>query len=203
LGSVGSNTRYNIRRSQKEYQRLGPITVDAAVSAEQTLEYFDRLKTWHQAYWKDKGHSGSFAIAFFEDFHRRLIRERFATGEVQLLRVLAGERVVGYLYNFVYRDRVYNYQSGFDYSVCERYNRPGLVSHHAAIDYNLQQGRRAYDLMAGDSQYKRSLGTQVGELQWIVLQRPQWQFRVEHGLRSIKRWLVRRTAPATLATVPE
>jgi hypothetical protein len=203
LGSVGSNTRYNIRRSQKEYRKLGPITLDSATSVEQALDYFDRLKTWHQAYWNEKGHAGSFVSAFFESFHRRLIRERFAAGEIQLLRVRAGERVVGYLYNFVYRGRVYNYQSGFDYGVCERYNRPGLVSHLAAIDYSLQQGAHAYDLLAGDNQYKRSLGTQVGELQWVVLQRPQWQFRLEHGLRNVKRWFARRAAPAMGAAVPE
>jgi hypothetical protein len=203
LGSVGSNTRYNIRRSRKEYRKLGPITIDAAANIEQGLDYLEQLKTWHQAYWNEKGHAGSFVSAFFENFHRRLIRERFAAGEIQLLRVRAGERVVGYLYNFVYRGRVYNYQSGFDYGACERYNRPGLVSHHAAIEHNLQQGAHAYDLMAGDSQYKRSLGTQVGELQWVVLQRPQWQFRLEHGLRNVKRWFARRAAPAMGAAVPE
>ncbi len=203
LGAVGPNTRYNIRRSQREYKKLGPITIDAAANVEQALDYLERLKTWHQAYWNEKGHAGSFVSAFFEDFHRRLIRQRFAAGEIQLLRVRAGERVVGYLYNFVHRGRVYNYQSGFDYGVCERYNRPGLVSHHAAIEYNLQGGERVYDLMAGDSQYKRSLGTQVAELQWVVLQRPQWQFRLEHGLRNVKRRLARRTAPAAGAAVPE
>lgn len=203
LGAVGTSTRYNIRRSLKEYAKLGPIALDAAQNAQQALAYLEELKRWHQAYWNGKHQPGSFANPFFERFHRHLIESRFASGEIQLLRVRAGEPVIGYLYNFVYRDRVYNYQSGFDYGVCERYNRPGLVSHHAAIEHNLRQGRQAYDLLAGDSQYKRSLGIEAAELHWVVLQRPHWQFRVEHGLRNVKRWLARRAAPAVGTAVAE
>ena len=60
---------------------------------------------------------------------RRLLEAAFARGETQLLAIDAGPRRIGYIYNFLYRGRVYNYQSGFDYQVCDKHNRPGLVAH--------------------------------------------------------------------------
>ena len=128
-------------------------------------------------------------VTFFESFHRDLISRRFRAGEIQLLRVLAGEKRIGCLYNFVKDGHVYAYQSGFDYGTDSRL-KPGLVSHCLAINFNLAKGAQIYDFMAGDSRYKKSLGTDFVEMSWLVLQRPIRRLRFENALLSIKRKLV-------------
>ena len=125
----------------------------------------------HQTYWTRRGHPGAFLRGFFEPFHRDLIFRRFGAGEIQLLRVLAGEKCIGCLYNIVKDGHVYAYQSGFDYGADSRL-KPGLVSHCLAINYNLAIGAQVYDFMAGDSRYKKNLGTDFVEMSWLVLQRP-------------------------------
>ena len=127
----------------------------------------------------------------FEDFHRTLIRDRFAAGEIQLLRVAAGGAPIGYLYNFVHDGHVYAYQSGFRYDDDPKL-KPGLVTHAMAIEHNLRAGARVYDFMAGEGQHKASLGTGSSELFWLVLQRDRLRFRVEDGLRKVKQRMRRK-----------
>jgi hypothetical protein len=44
-----------------------------------------------------------------------------------------------------------------------------------------------YDLMAGDAEYKRSLGRQHGTLYWVRGQRKRAKLRAEAGLAGIMR----------------
>lgn len=186
LGRLSSNTRQQIRRSMRLYETTGPLRLELAQTIEDAFGTLEDLKELHQAYWTKKGHPGAFARGFFEPFHRDLISTRFGAGEIQLLRISAGSRLIGCLYNFVRNGRIYAYQSGFDYDSDPRL-KPGLVSHCLAIHHNLEQGARIYDFMAGDSRHKRSLGTDSHELTWLVVQRPYAGLQIENALRAI-RW---------------
>ena len=77
----------------------------------------------------------AFASGFFADFHRALVTKQSDTGEIQLLRISAGKKLIGSLYNFVKNGRIYAYQSGFNYDPDPRL-KPGLVSHCLAIEQN-------------------------------------------------------------------
>ena len=60
-----------------------------------------------------------------------------------------GDRVAGYLYNFVHRGWVAAYQSGFDFGDDADRLRPGLVSHALAIEHYRRAGVRVYDFLGG------------------------------------------------------
>jgi hypothetical protein len=89
---------------------------------------------------------------------------------------------------------VYNYQCGFDYEVNATQNRPGLVSHAYAVGHNLGRGHAMYEFMAGDSEYKESLGMDSRLMVWGVVRRERWWVRLEEALRVLLR---RGGAPAT------
>jgi CelD/BcsL family acetyltransferase involved in cellulose biosynthesis len=187
LGLLGSTTRHNIRRSNREYETLGPLVLESATTPEQACAFLSGLGQLHQAYWQSKGMPGSFANPFFVEFHLRLVRSLFADGSIQLLVLRAGNQIVGYLYNFVDRGRVYNYQSGFNYDLCAKPSgRPGLVAHAHAVEFNRAQGHLRYEFMAGDSQYKQALGLDSTEMVWLVAQRTRLRFLLEDGLRRIR-----------------
>ena len=199
LEAIGSKTRHNIRRSIREYEKLGALRLDEAGSVTQARSYLVRLRHFHQRYWEAKGMAGSFANDFFRSFHDRLVERAFADGAIQVLRLTAGDTEVGYLYNFVHRGRVYNYQSGFDYEVNTTQNRPGLVSHTYAVGHNLERGHAMYEFMAGDSEYKESLGMDSRLMVWGVVRRERWWVRLEEALRVLLR---RGGAPATRLEKP-
>jgi CelD/BcsL family acetyltransferase involved in cellulose biosynthesis len=192
LGLLGSNTRHNIRRSVREYEKLGPLVLESADTAEQASAFLSGLRQLHQAYWQAKGLSGSFANPFFVEFHAHLVRALFAEGSIQLLRLRAGNDIIGYLYNFVDRGRVYNYQSGFDYALCPKpYGRPGLVAHAQAVELNRRLGHLFYEFMAGDSQYKQALGVSSTDMVWLVAQRTRLRFWLEDCLRRARAQTIR------------
>lgn len=188
LGQVSSNTRQQIRRALKLYGEAGPVEAVEPADLGEALRFFAELKSLHQQVWTGRGHSGAFAMPFFERFHQALIRARFAHGEIQLLRIEAGGKPLGYLYNLVRNGHVLFYQSGLSYSADPKL-KPGHVCHHLAIERNLAGGARIYDFLAGDSQYKRSLSTHSKPLVWIAARRPRLKFRIEDMLRQLKRRL--------------
>ncbi len=185
LATLSSNTRYQIRRALRKYAEMGSVKLDVASTPQQALQYFDKLKDLHQTYWIAKGRPGSFANPAWEQFHRRLIDARHAHGEIQMIRLSAGETDIGYLYNFVKNAWVYALQSGFRYDAHSAALHPGYVSHYFAIEHNLTHGAAIYDFLAGDAQYKSSLSQKEHTLAWIVLQRKRWKFMLEDSMRTM------------------
>ncbi len=185
LGALSRNTRYQVRRAMRLYEASGPLSIRAASNTEEALGFLDELRGLHQASWVRRGQAGAFANDFYDRFHRELVATRFDAGETQLLRISAGPRVIGYLYNLVKDGKVHAYQSGFDFGSDTRL-KPGLVSHSLAIEYNRKAGARLYDFMAGASQYKMSLGTHVDRMIWLVFYRKHLMLRLENTLRTMK-----------------
>lgn len=185
LKHLSTNTRGQIHRAMKKLKRRGELKLEVASSLTEGLTIYDDLMFMHQQYWNQRGLPGAFSADWFIDFHRSLIHERFASGELQLIRVLCGGKTIGCLYNFLHQGNVLYYQSGFDYPQfgdC----RPGFVCHALAIAFNAAAGHQSYDFLAGNSQYKKSLGTNANEMIWCTIQKPRLRFYLENLARDCK-----------------
>ena len=169
LDALSANTRAQLRRSLRLYERAGPLRIAQAEQAAQAHAYLDALAELHQVSWRIRGEPGAFATPEFARFHHALIDRALPRGELELLRISAGPTVIGYLYNFQYRGRILAYQSGFDYSTADRHQKPGLTCHHLAIERNLAERRDAYDFLAGGDRYKRSLASTEVMLSWVTI----------------------------------
>jgi len=173
LALLSANARQQIRRSIRRYEQAGALVVRRAASLEEAGAFLDGLGALHQIAWVRRGQKGAFANPAFVAFHRELLATAWPRGEIDLLRVEAGAGVLGYLYNFRWRDRVANYQSGFDYAAAESaHQKPGLTCHHLAASMYAREGLAAYDLLAGESRYKTTLATGAAALHWIELLPP-------------------------------
>jgi len=185
LSTLSSNTRYQIKRALKLYGARGPLTVTPAVTEEDFARHFEGLKALHQSYWLARGQKGAFGYPFLHDFHREILLRHGPLGEVELLRIAAGDFEIGYLYNFTFGGKVGAYLSGFAYEADAKL-KPGLVSHYLAIAQHLAGTAHVYDLLAGDMQYKRSLAMHSPPLYWLDLQRPRLKLRLEDMARAVK-----------------
>ena len=186
LDSISSNKRSQIKKSLAYYEEGGAVTVREASTAAEALSFLEKLKELHQKQWTARGAPGAFSGSFFNRFHRQLIEERFAMGEVQLLELGNAKKTIGYLYNFIHCNRVYYYQSGFCYET-NNVARPGIVCHFLAIEHNLALGRDTYNFLAGETQYKRSLSTDDEKLYTVIAVRNSFKWQLEKGLRALKR----------------
>ncbi|MSP00337.1 MAG: GNAT family N-acetyltransferase [Acetobacteraceae bacterium] len=140
LNRRSANTRQQLRRSDRHYAAIGGIMTERAETLSQAYEYLDELRMLHQRSWTARGEPGAFSNPFFGRFHHALIACGLPRGEIDLLRVVAGPRLIGVLYNFRYRERVLAYQSGFDYSGAGRHGKPGLTCHHQAVQCAMALG---------------------------------------------------------------
>jgi CelD/BcsL family acetyltransferase involved in cellulose biosynthesis len=187
LAGLSANTRYQVRRSDRDYAACGPLVTRRAATAAEAHGWLDELAALHQAIWIARGHAGAFAQPFFAHFHHALIDRALQRGEIDLLRITAGPRLVGLLYNFRYRGRMLAYQGGFDYAGAGRHQKPGLTCHHQAIRFSADAALDRYDFLAGEGRYKRSLAGDATYLHWL---------EVDAGARIVA--LARRAAAALI-----
>ena len=184
---LSANARQQLRRALRHFEEFGPLHLRAAETEAEALVFFASMKALHCASWERRGKPHSFAGQFFEPFHRRLIERSFAEGGTQLLRACAGDRIIGFLYNFRLGNRIYAYQSGFDDG--DRRERPGIVTHALAVRHAFRMGARVYDFMAGRNRLKESFATRCEPMLWQVVQQPRFVFRMEDLARRVKRVL--------------
>ena len=173
--ALSGNTRHQLMRARRLYETIGPLSLRAARTADEALAMLEQLKALHQRSWRRRGKPGCFATPGFEAFHRDLIGDRFRHGEIQLLCAAAGKQAIGYLYNFAYADRIYAYQSGFDYAADGRL-KPGLVTHALAIEQALRDGFAIYDFMAGENRLKAGFASHWSDMVWLSVRRPDFPF---------------------------
>ena len=175
MSSLSRNSRQQLRRSMRAYEREAPLSIEAARDPETALTFFAQMKALHVRSWTRRGRRHAFSSPFFETFHRSLIRRGAGHATIELLRVSAGDRAIGYLYNFLHGGTVSNYQTGFDDA--DRRLRPGYVCHALALAHYAASGMSSYDFLGGTNRLKQSFGPDRYELCWYRLHKKTSIFR--------------------------
>jgi hypothetical protein len=182
---LSANTRAQVRRAYRAAMSRGRIETTVAEDVESALKIYDLMVDLHQKTWTVRGEPGAFSSKFFYDFHRDLVKKRFAAGEIQLIRVSLGGVVLGCLYNLVLDGHVFYYQGGVNYETDPQI-KPGIICHVEAIHYNAARGRQVYDFLGGSSRYKSSLSTDKNRMVWAKIRKKRFKFSLEERLRLIK-----------------
>jgi len=170
LALLSQNRREQIRRSIKEYNKLGDIQIQIAKNPEDALIIFDELIELHQKRWTALGYAGALSTEYSLNFHKTLINRRFHHGEIQLIKISAGKFTIGCLYNFIHNKNILFITCGFNYLAGNLY-RPGFVSHFYAIMHNAMIGMNRYDFLEGYNDYKVSLSSNQTEMENIIVQK--------------------------------
>ncbi len=184
---LSANTRAQARRSARAYEAHGPITLERADTPAVAKEWLEALLALHVATWSARGVSSGFATAPVQRFHHAIIGRGVPTGLVDVLRIQAGARPIGYLLNLHAAGCTLAYQSGFHYEPPGSENsphKPGLTCHLAALEHARARGDREYDLLAGDARYKRSLANASRDLHWTSWQPRTSAYAVAASIKS-------------------
>jgi CelD/BcsL family acetyltransferase involved in cellulose biosynthesis len=176
-----SSTRTQLQRARSVF---GSVDLEVAMDERHAMDIYGELLRLLAKRWATRGMRGAFAEPRLERFQRDLILDRLRHGEVQLMRIRAGDTTLGCLYNFLYRGRVSFYQCGLA-SFDDPQLMPGYLCHAAAIEYNALAGHSFYDLLGGQAKYKDNLATGSHRLVWLRVQRPLAKLSLEDG---VKRW---------------
>lgn len=186
LAGLSANTRQQVRRAMRRAETQGPLRLERAADVPTAQEWLASLVGLHSARWMQRGKPGAFATAQVRRFHAELLARGVPRGEIDLLRLVAGPTVLGYLYNFRLGGRVLAYQSGLVEAASPQ-DKPGLVAHVLAMRQAVAQGMQAYDFLAGDVRYKRSLADRATPLMWADLLPPLRPKVLLGGMRLYRR----------------
>ena len=183
---LSANTRYQVRRARRLYEsRFGPLTITAVSDSHDVLRCLDEMAVLQKARWKKRGEPCSLGQPCVLEFHRRLIGRLASKGAMEMLVIRSGHHIIGYLYNYIDRGKVYYFQCGFDYEDDSKL-KPGLLAHVLAIEHYKAHGLKEYDFLAGDAQYKRSFCEERRNINWTVLYRQRRTVRLFLWLRQLK-----------------
>jgi CelD/BcsL family acetyltransferase involved in cellulose biosynthesis len=199
--SLSQKARYNIRQSMKLYQADGQLVLECAGKTQEALTQLRELAMLHQESWTARGAPGAFQSQRFVRFHELLITRTFDQGHVQTAVLRSGNKLIGALHCFGWRGKLYFYQCGFHYSTNKRL-RPGLTTLLLSIQKFLELGWQEFDLMAGDTEYKRTFTSQYRDLEWLTFQRATLRTRTVAFLRTA-RDAYRRTASLTTTSLKD
>ena len=168
--ALSRNTRAQLGRSERSYAASGPLWAERAGTAAEAQAFLEAMLPWHLESWRARGVASGLASPPVQRFLRALLDRGVPDGTVDMLRVAAGARTVGFLLNLRSGRRVCAYASGFDYAGAARHEKPGLTCHAVAIACARAAGAGEYDFMAGDARYKSSLANDVRSLHWLAWQ---------------------------------
>ena len=178
LSLLSSNTRSQIKRSAKDYP--GVPSVERAADEPTVVAWLAEMQALNGGRHADN----AWDEPVFRVFAAEIVRAGLADGTVDLLRITAGEAVLGYLITFLSAGRAMNYQSAFTEPATPK-SKPGLMAHAAAITHYAERGFDLYSLLAGKDRYKQSLSTGAEELEWWLLERFSPVLEAEYWARRL------------------
>ncbi|MGJ8694382.1 MAG: GNAT family N-acetyltransferase [Thalassotalea sp.] len=184
LTSLSANSRSQIRRTAKLLGGIDNLSITKAQNTQQAQQFLKAAGELHIKRWENQ--NSGFENPYFISFHNDFIERHFDHGVVDLLKVENNDRIICYLYNFRYKDTIYFYLSGIEYSQDNRL-KPGMLAHSLAIVDYAKQGFDIYDFMGGDGRYKKSLSNESGTMIISNYRRKKPAFLASHLLRRIKK----------------
>ncbi|MCP4163161.1 MAG: GNAT family N-acetyltransferase, partial [Deltaproteobacteria bacterium] len=188
LVTLSPNTRYQIRRSIREYElKSGQISLSFAKNKEQAVQFFREAGDMHKDRWDDSGFNNS----DFTRFHENLIHDNFDYKLIELIKVTTATSTIAIMYNLLIDKKVYFYLQGLKYEEHKKI-KPGLVAHSLITQYYIDKGMELYDYMGGYSQYKSQLASHSTDCYTICIQRPLFKFSLENMARKFKYFINRK-----------
>lgn len=188
--ALSRSARYQIRRSLREYESLGPLTVTQALTVKDALCFFELARPLHIKRWGSQPGQSGFVNDGFRQFHQTLISRGIEDGSVAIYKVMAGQTLISVMYNFHWQNQVYFYLCALNYEIKGCHSKPGLVSHYLLINDAFEQGFDGYDFMGGFSRYKKTFANHETELAIYHIRQNRLRVRLEHTLRAIKQQFV-------------
>jgi CelD/BcsL family acetyltransferase involved in cellulose biosynthesis len=116
------------------------------------------LVALHRQRWEGSGQAGTFRSPRFLAFHEIAMPALLQEGALELLWLTVRGQPVAAMYDVVWNDKVYFYQSGRRTDL-PSHVRPGGVLLAYAIRAAIEAGRREFDFLNGASLYKTQLAT--------------------------------------------
>jgi CelD/BcsL family acetyltransferase involved in cellulose biosynthesis len=204
LATLGSEHRYNVRRRIRNLEKKATVSFETATTDADRRTALDALIRLHNRRWETRGGSTAFHSESLRAFHHDVTARFLERGWLRLHVLRVNDDIAAVLYGFLYKNRFYFYQAGFDERLSSQ--SVGLVMMARAIARAIEEGAEQYDMLHGDEPYKFLWAHETRPLMSVELYPPTlggWLSRVgATGRLTAKRVLKPRMVPASMPTSP-
>ena len=196
LSSLSKNHRKRVRRWTRQYLDTNQVEPRCTGAGWDFEEAFECLIQLHNLRRKDLTESGAFESSQFRDFHKEALSRLGARGQAVICGIFVEDKPVAIEYELINDDTVFAYQSGADMDA--ELSSPGSISILVRLKLALGYGKKTYDLMRGDEDYKQHWGAQCVSTSNVMVwpntlsgSLAKCKFHLKRKLRSLKK-IVRR-----------
>jgi CelD/BcsL family acetyltransferase involved in cellulose biosynthesis len=145
LSTLTSSMRYKIRNERRKLQKIDHSETNKVANDEDLERGFKELSELHKKRWGAKGTEGAFSHPKFKEFHERIMPLLLKNGSLELVRFSEHGNTRAVLYNIVYNNKIYFYQSGID--TLDGRAAYGYLLHSHCIEEAIMRGLREYDFL--------------------------------------------------------
>jgi CelD/BcsL family acetyltransferase involved in cellulose biosynthesis len=194
LNSLTPSMRYKIRNERRKVEKNGGAAVIKVENVDDLPKGFEELSRLHAKRWEARGREGVFAQERFAQFHRGIMPTMLKKGHLELSILSENGANKAVIYNILYNNKVYFYQSGVD--TADRKTAYGYVLHSYCIEEAIKKGMTEYDFLpkgAGDD-YKDRFSTQSRSVADIYMA-CQWAVKRIVQVRESARFVYHRMKP--------
>ncbi len=179
---LSKNTRSQINRSNKILNQIGDVSFKVVTEINEIKSLYKHIAKIHIERWDNTKEGSGFSNESFLTFHQQLLEN---ANTVQVAVLLLNNNPIGYLVNFIYKQRVYFYLSALT-TFSNNKIKVGLTLHEKAIDYYAKQGMKSYDFLGGEARYKQSMSNTKYTLAMTSFSRNSKLLATEKALKNIK-----------------
>ena len=158
LASLSKNHRKRVRRWTRQHLDTNHVQPRCTGAGWDFEEAFECLIELHNLRRKHLAESGAFESSQFREFHKEALSRLGARGQAVICGIFVEDKPVAIEYELLNDDTVFAYQSGAD--IDAGLSSPGSISILVRLQLALGYGKKTYDLMRGDEDYKQHWGAQ-------------------------------------------
>jgi CelD/BcsL family acetyltransferase involved in cellulose biosynthesis len=186
LRGLSKKNRAYVKNSLREFEDWAGSSIELhRVASFDDLEVGRRtLFALHNQRWQTTG--GAFSSQNFRSFHDRMLRSLLGQEALELAWLTVRGQPVAAVYNAIWNNKVYCYQCGRRPDLPPR-ARAGIYLNLRLMQAHIEAGRREYDFLGGNYQYKRQLAPATRALVRVRIARPGWR---EEARRLVERGVV-------------
>jgi CelD/BcsL family acetyltransferase involved in cellulose biosynthesis len=192
LKSLKPRVRSKVRQSIRIAGELGATFAWCDVDAELD-RHLEGLYELHAMRWAAAGQAGCFVDTRRRRFFERVARQFLSRGALRFARFDIAGRPVAYQIGLLSGRAYYQLQEGYHTDFTDQ--RIGTSLRAVMTQRLIEEGVRAYDFMAGQSQHKTEWGGRARECSTVAFALPRLRARISYGARAaVDRWRARRAA---------
>jgi len=154
VSTLSKSMRTTIKHKSKKLNKSATVEYEVTGESSDLDEAMNDLFVLNRLRMKTKNLQGAFSNGKFTKFHQDIMPVFFQNDILHLSFLKANNMRIAALYNFIYNDTCFYYQSGFD-PVWAKFS-PGTVLFSMSIQDAIENGMLEYDFLQGDELYKSS-----------------------------------------------